>query len=141
MLEEQLAGRRHRVHRVRRIGRMDGEPVALLTGSVKGAAAASALAFVILFLPAYLLMRFLAHRLGRQARASALGPLDRLLGGGFGRKSKCDYALEAALLSQKLGVPIRVQWTREDDLKHGFYHTVSAERIEAGIDKNGKVTA
>jgi isoquinoline 1-oxidoreductase subunit beta len=64
-----------------------------------------------------------------------------LLGGGFGRKSKCDYALEAALLSKKLGVPIRVQWTREDDIKHGFYHTVSAERIEAGVDKNGKVVA
>jgi isoquinoline 1-oxidoreductase beta subunit len=64
-----------------------------------------------------------------------------LLGGGFGRKSKCDYALEAALLSQKLGVPVRVQWTREDDIKHSFYHTVSAERIEAGIDKNGKVVA
>ncbi len=61
-----------------------------------------------------------------------------LLGGGFGRKSKCDYALEAALLSQKLGVPVRVQWTREDDVRHDFYHTVSAERIEAGLDKQGK---
>ena len=40
--------------------------------------------FVILFLPAYVGMRFLAHRLGRQARASAMMPLDRLLGGGFG---------------------------------------------------------
>jgi isoquinoline 1-oxidoreductase beta subunit len=65
-----------------------------------------------------------------------------LLGGGFGRKSKCDYALEAALLSQKLGgVPVRVQWTREDDVRHDFYHTVSAERIEAGLDKQGKVIA
>jgi membrane protein required for colicin V production len=60
-------------------------PVAeAVSGSAKGATGAAALAFVILFLPAYLLMRFLAHRLGRQARASALGPLDRLLGGGFG---------------------------------------------------------
>ena len=64
-----------------------------------------------------------------------------LLGGGFGRKSKCDYALEAALLSQKLGAPVRVQWTREDDIHHDFYHTVSAERIEAGLDKSGKVVA
>ena len=64
-----------------------------------------------------------------------------LLGGGFGRKSKCDYVLEAAILSQKLGVPIRVQWTREDDVRHDFYHTVSAERIEAGLDKSGKVVA
>ncbi|HUN98223.1 MAG TPA: molybdopterin cofactor-binding domain-containing protein [Bradyrhizobium sp.] len=64
-----------------------------------------------------------------------------LLGGGFGRKSKCDYALEAALLSKELGVPVKVQWTREDDVRHDFLHTVSAERIEAGLDKDGKVIA
>jgi isoquinoline 1-oxidoreductase subunit beta len=64
-----------------------------------------------------------------------------LLGGGFGRKSKCDFALEAALLSKELGVPVKVQWTREDDIHHDFLHTVSAERIEAGLDKNGKVIA
>ena len=64
-----------------------------------------------------------------------------LLGGGFGRKSKCDYALEAALLSKELGVPVKVQWTREDDVRHDFLHTVSAERIEAGLDKSGKVIA
>jgi isoquinoline 1-oxidoreductase beta subunit len=64
-----------------------------------------------------------------------------LLGGGFGRKSKCDYALEAALLSRALNAPVRVQWTREDDVRNDFLHTVSAERIEAGLDKNGKVIA
>jgi len=64
-----------------------------------------------------------------------------LLGGGFGRKSKCDYALEAALLSKALGAPVKVQWTREDDVQHDFLHTVSVERIEAGLDKNGKVIA
>ena len=64
-----------------------------------------------------------------------------LLGGGFGRKSKCDYALEAALLSKELGAPVKVQWTREDDIQHDFLHTVSAERIEAGLDKDGKVIA
>jgi isoquinoline 1-oxidoreductase subunit beta len=64
-----------------------------------------------------------------------------LLGGGFGRKSKCDYALEAALLSKELGAPVKVQWTREDDVRHDFLHTVSVERIEAGLDKNGKVIA
>src|SRR5262249_38748470 len=64
-----------------------------------------------------------------------------LLGGGFGRKSKCDYALEAALLSKELGAPVKVQWTREDDIRHGFLHTVSAERIEAGLDKNGQGNA
>jgi isoquinoline 1-oxidoreductase beta subunit len=64
-----------------------------------------------------------------------------LLGGGFGRKSKCDYAIEAALLSKALGAPVKLQWTRDDDLHHGFLHTVSVERIEAGLDKNGKVVA
>ena len=63
-----------------------------------------------------------------------------LLGGGFGRKSKCDYVLEAALLSKEVGAPVRVQWTREDDIQHSFYHTTSVERIEAAIDANGKVT-
>src|SRR5690349_16746024 len=64
-----------------------------------------------------------------------------LLGGGFGRKSKCDFALEAALLSKALGAPVKVQWTREDDVQHDFLHTVSAERIEAALDKSGKVIA
>jgi len=64
-----------------------------------------------------------------------------LLGGGFGRKSKCDFALEAVLLSKAVGAPVKVQWTREDDIRHDFMHTVSAERIEAGLDKSGKVVA
>jgi isoquinoline 1-oxidoreductase beta subunit len=65
-----------------------------------------------------------------------------LLGGGFGRKSKADYATEAAILSKEMGgAPVKVVWTREDDIKHGFYHTVSAERLEAGLDAAGKPVA
>jgi isoquinoline 1-oxidoreductase beta subunit len=65
-----------------------------------------------------------------------------LLGGGFGRKSKCDYAIEAALLSKEMdGTPVKVVWTREDDVQHGFYHTVTAERFEAGLDTSNKVIA
>jgi isoquinoline 1-oxidoreductase beta subunit len=64
-----------------------------------------------------------------------------LLGGGFGRKSKCDFAIEAAYLSQMVGAPVRVQWTREDDIQHSFYHTSSVEKIDVGLDENGKVTA
>jgi isoquinoline 1-oxidoreductase beta subunit len=49
--------------------------------------------------------------------------------------------LEAALVSQKLGgTPVLMQWTREDDMRHGFYHTTSVERIEMAIDDKGKVT-
>lgn len=62
-----------------------------------------------------------------------------LLGGGFGRKSKCDFAIEAALLSQMIGAPVRVQWTRDDDIRHGFNHTASVERIEAALDADNKV--
>jgi isoquinoline 1-oxidoreductase beta subunit len=65
-----------------------------------------------------------------------------LLGGGFGRKSKCDFAIEAALLSKDMGgAPVKVVWTREDDIQHGFYHTVTAERFEAGLDAANKVIA
>ena len=61
-----------------------GSVAARLGGVAKGEAGAAALAFILLFLPAYILVRFIAHRLGKQARASVLGPLDRLVGGGFG---------------------------------------------------------
>jgi isoquinoline 1-oxidoreductase beta subunit len=63
-----------------------------------------------------------------------------LLGGGFGRKSKCDYVHEAAKLSMEVGAPVRVQWTREDDIQHSFYHTTSAERIEVALDADDKPT-
>jgi isoquinoline 1-oxidoreductase beta subunit len=63
-----------------------------------------------------------------------------LLGGGFGRKSQCDFVQEAAICSKAVGKPVRVQWTREDDIQHAFYHTTSVERIEAAFDADGKVT-
>ena len=64
-----------------------------------------------------------------------------LLGGGFGRKSKPDYVCEAAYLAREVGAPVRVQWTREDDLRHSYYHSVAAHRLEAALDSSGKVTA
>jgi len=65
-----------------------------------------------------------------------------LLGGGFGRKSKPDFAIEAAALSKAVdGKPVKVTWTREDDLHHGYYHTVSVEHLEAGVDQQGKPVA
>jgi isoquinoline 1-oxidoreductase subunit beta len=65
-----------------------------------------------------------------------------LLGGGFGRKSKPDYVVEAALLSKAMdGAPVKVTWTRDDDLRHDYLHTVSVERLEAGLDDKGKPTA
>jgi isoquinoline 1-oxidoreductase beta subunit len=62
-----------------------------------------------------------------------------LLGGGFGRKSKPDFVLEAATLAREFpGRPVRVQWTREDDLHHDYFHTVSVDWLEAGLDANGR---
>jgi isoquinoline 1-oxidoreductase beta subunit len=64
-----------------------------------------------------------------------------LLGGGFGRKSKPDYVAEAALLSRMAGTPIKVTWTREDDIQHDYYHAVCAQHLEAGLDQDGRATA
>ncbi len=63
-----------------------------------------------------------------------------LLGGGFGRKSKCDFVIEAALVAREIGAPVKLQWTREDDIQHSFYHTTSVERLEAAFDAGGKLT-
>jgi isoquinoline 1-oxidoreductase beta subunit len=64
-----------------------------------------------------------------------------LLGGGFGRKSKPDYVAEAAVLSKKLGRPVKVVWTREDDVKFDYYNAVAAMYLKAAVDDKGKPTA
>jgi isoquinoline 1-oxidoreductase beta subunit len=64
-----------------------------------------------------------------------------LLGGGFGRKSKGDFSSEAAWLAREVGVPVRVQWTREDDIRHGYYNAVNAQWLRAGFDDRGKLIA
>ena len=63
------------------------------------------------------------------------------LGGGFGRKSKPDFVAEAALLAREVGRPVKVVWTREDDLQHGYNHTVSAQHLEGGLDADGACAA
>lgn len=61
-----------------------------------------------------------------------------LLGGGFGRKSKPDFVVEAAVLAKEFpGQAVRVQWTREDDIHHSYFHTVSAEYLKAGLNQDG----
>lgn len=61
-----------------------------------------------------------------------------LLGGGFGRKSKPDFVLEAAILAKAFpGRHLRVQWTREDDLHFSYFHTVSVERLQAVLGADG----
>jgi isoquinoline 1-oxidoreductase beta subunit len=64
-----------------------------------------------------------------------------LLGGGFGRKSKPDYVVEAALLSKAVGKPVKVVWSREDDLRFDYYHSVAAMYLKAAVDAKGRPTA
>ncbi len=65
-----------------------------------------------------------------------------LLGGGFGRKSKPDWAIEAAYLAAQFpGEPVRVQWTREDDIKFSYYNAVAHQYLKAALDAEGKAKA
>jgi isoquinoline 1-oxidoreductase beta subunit len=63
------------------------------------------------------------------------------LGGGFGRKSKPDYAVEAAVLSKTTGKPVKVVWSREDDIKFDYFHSVAAMYIKAAVDDKGMPNA
>jgi len=64
-----------------------------------------------------------------------------LLGGGFGRKSKPDQVAEAAVLSKQLGKPVKVTWTREDDIRFDYFHSVASMYMKAAIGADGKPTA
>jgi isoquinoline 1-oxidoreductase beta subunit len=84
----------------------------------------------------------------RDELATALGlPADKvrvnvtLLGGAFGRKSKPDFIVEAALLSKAMGAPVHLTWTREDEIRNAYFHTVTAMHFEAALDAGGKATA
>ncbi|GLP96695.1 xanthine dehydrogenase family protein molybdopterin-binding subunit [Paraferrimonas sedimenticola] len=60
-----------------------------------------------------------------------------LMGGAFGRKSKADFILEAVELSDKVKQPVKVVWSREDDIQHGFYHSISANYLKAELTEKG----
>jgi isoquinoline 1-oxidoreductase beta subunit len=62
-----------------------------------------------------------------------------LLGGGFGRKSKPDFSVEAALLAKQAGKPVKVVWSREDDIRQGYYHAISTQHFVAGINQDNEV--
>ena len=63
------------------------------------------------------------------------------LGGGFGRRSNSDYIVEAARMAKVAKRPLKLIWTREDDISYGMFRPMSLQRMEAGVDKSGKVTA
>ncbi|HTZ49041.1 MAG TPA: molybdopterin cofactor-binding domain-containing protein [Verrucomicrobiae bacterium] len=64
-----------------------------------------------------------------------------LLGGAFGRKSFPDFIVEAAVLSKKTGKPVKVVWSREDDIKFDTFHSVAAMYFKASLGSDGKPTA
>lgn len=89
-----------------------------------------------------------APQAARRTVAQALGVAEddvvvhvTFLGGAFGRKSKADFVVEAAWLAKEVGAPVRVQWTREDDVRHDYYNAVSLQKLTAGMDAEGNVIA
>src|SRR6476619_2013108 len=68
---------------------------------------------------------------------------DMLMGGGFGRRGNrdVDFIIDAVLLSKEAGRPVKVMWTREDDVENGRFRPISAHYLKAGFDPSGKLTA
>ena len=64
-----------------------------------------------------------------------------LLGGGFGRRLLADLPLQAALISRAVGKPVKVVWSREEDMRHDYYRPATLQRITAGLDRDGKPQA
>ena len=63
------------------------------------------------------------------------------LGGGFGRRAEQDFVKDAVLISNRLKKPVKVIWSREDDIQHDFYRPATYNRLTASIDKNGNPVA
>src|SRR5215475_5337558 len=91
-----------------------------------------------------------SQSIGCEAPAKALGiPRDKvklhdmLMGGGFGRRGNrdVDFIIDAVLLSKEAGRPVKVMWTREDDVHNGRFRPISAHYLKAGFDPSGKLTA
>jgi len=64
-----------------------------------------------------------------------------MLGGGFGRRLVADFVLQAAVASKAVGKPVKVIWSREEDMRHDYYRPAVLHRITMGVDSDGKIVA
>jgi isoquinoline 1-oxidoreductase beta subunit len=65
----------------------------------------------------------------------------QLLGGGFGRRGQTDWVRQAVAIARELpGTPVKLIWTREEDMQHGFYHPITQCKLSAGLDDQGRIT-
>jgi isoquinoline 1-oxidoreductase beta subunit len=83
---------------------------------------------------------------GSVAKALGVKPEDvsvrtTFLGGGFGRRIDLDFIVQAAQISKAVAKPVKLVWSREDDMTHDFYRPASINTLAAAIDKSGKPTA
>lgn len=83
------------------------------------------------------------HQIGRHTglKPEAIQVHTTFLGGGFGRRSEYDFVVEAVQISKQLGAPIKVIWTREDDMQHDVYRPATYNRMTAAIDQQGALSA
>jgi len=90
-------------------------------------------------------IQFQQMALGMAAAITGLKPEQIIikttfLGGGFGRRIDLDYMAQAVELSKAIGKPVKLVWTREDDVTHDFYRPASLTQMSAGLDASGKPT-
>jgi isoquinoline 1-oxidoreductase beta subunit len=64
-----------------------------------------------------------------------------LMGGGFGRRYQADFAMEAAQVAKRVGKPVQLVWSREDDMTHDFYRPASYHRVNGAVDEKGNILA